>query len=209
MAKTKRPPSTNGQAPDLSFIAESLRPLAVPIGDLILDPANARTHSDKNLDGIKGSLAVYGQQKPVVVRQETMTVVCGNGTLAAARALGWTHLAANVVPLDAATAAGLSVADNRTSDMSSWDTTALDKLLREVNTGNDERLDAMFAEMVESLPDVKVALKELDTRPPPPMTWVLVGIPTVRFGEIAADVERIAALTGVLCETTSNDGKED
>lgn len=132
---------------DLSHIAEALRPLAVPVGSLLSDPANARTHGPQNLDAIAGSLAVYGQQKPVVVRQETMTVVAGNGTLEAARRLGWTHIAANVVPMDAATAAGFAIADNRSSELAGWDPGALDKLLRTVNTGNDERLDAMMAEL--------------------------------------------------------------
>ena len=145
----KKPPEGNDGAklPDLSHIAESLRPLAVPIDSLTLDPANARLHDIKNLDAISGSLTVYGQQKPVVVRRETGVVVAGNGTVAAARALGWTHLAAVVSDMDAATAAGFSVADNRASDLSYFDGPALDKLLREVSTGGDERLDAMLAEL--------------------------------------------------------------
>lgn len=34
------------------------------------------------------------------------------------------------------------------------------------------------------------------------MTWVLIGIPTVRFGEISERVEEIAGLSEVICETT-------
>jgi hypothetical protein len=34
------------------------------------------------------------------------------------------------------------------------------------------------------------------------MTWVLVGIPTVRFGEIAALVEKIAGREDTQVETT-------
>ncbi len=148
--KPKATPESNGHAapaPDLSRIAESLRPLAVVIGDLLPDPANARLHPEKNIEGIKGSLHVYGQRKPVVVNRRTGTVEAGNGTLQAALALGWTHLAAVYVDDDPATAAGFAIADNRTSDLSTFDKDALDKLLREVNTGNDERLDAMLSEL--------------------------------------------------------------
>jgi hypothetical protein len=50
-----------------------------------------------------------------------------------------------------------------------------------------------------------VQLRTLDARPPPPFAWVLVGIPTVRFGEIAPLVEAVAKVEGVFCETTAND----
>jgi len=43
-------------------------------------------------------------------------------------------------------------------------------------------------------------------REPPRMAWVLIGIPTVRFGEIAALVEQVAALPEVVVETSVNDG---
>lgn len=134
---------------NLDYIAAALRPLAVPIADLLPDPANAKLHGPVNIDGIAASLRVYGQQKPVVVRASTMTVVAGNGTLAAAKALGWTHLAANVVEMDAATAAGYAVVDNRSGEVDvSWDQMALDKLLRECSTGNDEALDKMLADLM-------------------------------------------------------------
>jgi hypothetical protein len=42
-------------------------------------------------------------------------------------------------------------------------------------------------------------------KPPPQTTWVLIGIPTVRFGEINELVERIAAVEGTIVETTAND----
>jgi len=132
---------------DLSHIAAPLRSLAVPIDSLTLDPANARKHPEKNLDGIAGSLRVYGQCKPVVVRKATGVVVAGNGTLAAARALGWTHVAAAFVDMDAATAAGFSIADNRAAELAEWDDKALSRLIAAAGPSNDDRLDAMLAEL--------------------------------------------------------------
>jgi hypothetical protein len=108
MPATKRKP-----VPDHSHIAESLRPLAAACADLVLDPANARKHPEDNLEAIKGSLAVYGQRKPIVVNRRTGAVEAGNGTLEAARAMGWTHVAAVYVDDDPMTAAGFSIADNR------------------------------------------------------------------------------------------------
>lgn len=140
------PPAGN----DLSHIAAGLHALAVPIGELQFDPANARLHPEGNVEALKGSLAAYGQCKPVVARKDSGVVIAGNGTLKAALALGWQHLAAVYVDMDAATAAGFAIADNRTSDLAEWDKEALDKLLREVSTKNDERLDAMLAELANT-----------------------------------------------------------
>jgi hypothetical protein len=144
--KTKPKRAKADDAPDLSHIAEPLRPLAVPLHTLTPDPANARKHPDRNLDAIKGSLAAFGQVKPVVVREATGTVVCGNGTLAAAAALGWTHIAAVVKPMDQATATALAIADNRTAELAEWDNGVLDKLLADCVTGN-EQVDAMLREL--------------------------------------------------------------
>jgi DNA modification methylase len=139
-------PTTKRSSPDLSYIAEQLRPLAVATKDLVLDPANSRKHPDDNLEAIKGSLAVYGQRKPIVVNRRTGAVEAGNGTLEAARALGWTHVAAVYVDDDSATAAGFSIADNRSAELATWDQDALQKLINEVQT-DDVRLQKMLEDL--------------------------------------------------------------
>jgi ParB-like chromosome segregation protein Spo0J len=173
----KRPTSKRkpARAPDLKHIAEPLRPLAVPCDELVLDPANARKHDGPNLEAIKGSLATYGQRKPVVARRDTRTVIAGNGTLEAARALGWTYLAVVFTDDDPVTAAGFSIADNRTAELAEWDADALDRLLREVQV-DDERLRQMFAELAEA-----EGSAAREARPPdPPQDFPEVGadVPT-------------------------------
>lgn len=112
----------------LDHIAPDLRALAVPIDSLHPDPANARTgHA---IDRIAASLAQYGQRKPLVVnRNEGNKIEAGNGTYQAARQLGWTHIAAVFVEDDPMTAVGYGVADNRLTDLSSWDTAVFDDML--------------------------------------------------------------------------------
>jgi DNA modification methylase len=110
-------------------ITPQLQKLAVPIADLVLDPANARRHDERNLGAIKSSLRRYGQRKPIVVRKEGMTVTAGNGTVEAATALGWDEIAAVVVDDDPTTATGFAIADNRTAELAEWDDAALAKLL--------------------------------------------------------------------------------
>jgi hypothetical protein len=102
-------------------IAPGLAALARPIAGLKPDPMNARVHGARNMDAIMLSLAMYGQVKPIVVRKETGVVVAGNGTLAAAQALGWRKIAANIVSMTDTEAWGYGLADNRTAELASWD----------------------------------------------------------------------------------------
>ena len=96
---------------DLSHIAEGLRGLAVEVDSLHADPANAR--KGHAVERIAASLRQYGQRKPIVVnRLQGNKVEAGNGTLSAARLLGWSHVAAVFVEDDAATATGFGIADN-------------------------------------------------------------------------------------------------
>jgi DNA modification methylase len=109
---------------DLSYIAESLRPLAVPIDNLHEDPANARIGHD--VERIALSLKQYGQRKPIVVnRLQQGKIEAGNGTYRAAKQLGWSHVAVVFVDDDPATAAGYGIADNRVGELSRWDTDVL------------------------------------------------------------------------------------
>jgi ParB-like chromosome segregation protein Spo0J len=97
---------------------------SLPIDSLHEDPANARVHSKRNIAAIKASLNRFGQQKPIVVDAKGV-VRAGNGTLAAARDLGWTHIQVVRSDLIAAEATAYAIADNRTTDLSKWDDEAL------------------------------------------------------------------------------------
>jgi ParB-like chromosome segregation protein Spo0J len=112
--KSKR--RTRGQR----MIPESLRPLARPIADLKPDPQNARLHNERNLNAIKASLNKFGQQKPIVALPDG-TVIAGNGTLEAAKSLGWTMIAVNVFNGSAIEAKAYAIADNRTAELAEWD----------------------------------------------------------------------------------------
>jgi len=71
----------------------------VGIDTLIFDPANARKHNPKNIEAIKGSLARFGQQKPIVIDKNNV-VIAGNGTLQAAKELGLDKIAVHVTSLE-------------------------------------------------------------------------------------------------------------
>lgn len=98
------------------------------IAELKNDPANARKHSPRNLKAIRDSLDVFEQQKPIVVDSRGV-VIAGNGTLEAARELGWEEIAVVVTDLDPAHAQAFGIADNRTAELAEWDTDVLGQLI--------------------------------------------------------------------------------
>jgi DNA modification methylase len=109
-------------------IAESLRPLATPIGDLSPLPGNPRKG---DVEAVKRSYERFGQRKPIVANRDG-TVIAGNHQLKAAQALGWDEIAVVFVDDDDQTAKAFALADNRTADLGTYDDQALADLLAEV-----------------------------------------------------------------------------
>ena len=59
--------------------ADNLTIRRVSLNSLELDPANARSHGDRNLDAIRASLQRFGQTEPLVVQKQSGRVIGGNG----------------------------------------------------------------------------------------------------------------------------------
>jgi len=129
-------PGRNPQSP----IPAALAGLAVPIGQLHPDPENVRLHPERNIEAIMASLSKFGQQAPAVYvlrkgnarELPRKIIIKGNGVLAAATALGWTHLAAVRSGLQGREAQAFAIADNRTTDLSEFDEELLAVQLREL-----------------------------------------------------------------------------
>lgn len=112
----------------------SLRTEEVKISSLTLDPENARKHSEQQLKALATSLHEFGQQRPAVIGSDNI-VYAGNGMIQAAIALGWEKISIIKLPFDdPIKCRAFAIADNRTSDLASWDSEELVKTL--------ERLDA-------------------------------------------------------------------
>ena len=109
------------------------------IADLTLDPNNARAHDDKNLKAIEGSLTEFGQRKPIVIDQKNV-IVAGNGTVTAAKALGWTDIEVVRVPADWDTdrIKAFALADNRTAELATWNQDVLEQQLKELDEAGIE-----------------------------------------------------------------------
>lgn len=116
------------------------------IDGVLLDPSNARQHSIKNLDAIKASLKKFGQQKPIVVNSNNI-VIAGNGTLIAAKELGWTEIKAVQTELGNVEQTAFAIADNRTTDLSSWDFDVLGDTLQSLREDDWNLDDLGFSEI--------------------------------------------------------------
>ena len=99
----------------------------VGIETLSPDPANVRKHGQRNMDAIKASLRRFGQQKPIVVDAKGI-VLAGNGTLAAARELGWREIQIVRTELTGSQATAFGIADNRSAELAEWDEKLADVL---------------------------------------------------------------------------------
>lgn len=189
------------------------------VADLALDPANARKHNEQNLEAIKASLARFGQQKPIVV-DSSGVVRAGNGTLAAAKALGWAEIDCVVTDLQGAEAMAYAIADNRTAELAEWDEAVLTATLQALeaedaslllDAGFDEKeLAKLVAQTAEPLVDDEVPEPPADPVTKPGDLWLL-GEHRVLCGDStrAEDVARVmGGAKAALCFTSPPYGQQ-
>lgn len=127
----------------------------VPISTLRNDPSNVRTHSERNLEAVRKSLASFGQQKPIVALRDG-TVIAGNATLQAARSLGWEEIGVAWTDLDETQAKAFAIADNRTAELADWD---WDQLATQLEELGEAGFDVSALEITEE--DLRERLQEV------------------------------------------------
>jgi site-specific DNA-methyltransferase (adenine-specific) len=115
------------------------------IKDLTPDPQNARQHDEKNLKAIQGSLKQFGQRKPIVITEQGV-IVAGNGTVEAAKRLGWLEIQAVQVPGDwtPEQTKAFALADNRTAELANWEKDILATQLLDLEEAGFEIADFGF-----------------------------------------------------------------
>jgi hypothetical protein len=190
----------------------------IRIADLSIDPANARKHSQRNLEAITESLRRFGQQKPIVIDNANI-VRAGNGTLEAARQLGWETIEAVQTDLTGSEASAYAIADNRTAELAEWDDDILkatlealadeDAALLESCGYTEAELDALIGEVDDDDEPGEITEDEVPEPPADPITkpgdlWIL-GRHRVLCGDStkAEDVARLMdgeAVKSVVCD---------
>lgn len=139
----------------------TLRVEEVEIDKLVLDPQNARKHSERQLKALATSLHEFGQQRPAVVGSDNV-VYAGNGMITAALALGWKKISIVKLPFDdPKKCRAFAIADNRTADLATWDNEQLLETLKEIDK---ELLDAVGFNDNE-IDDLTALLEESDDTP--------------------------------------------
>lgn len=124
----------------------------VPIGDLTPHPENPR---QGDVGAISESITRFGLYQPIVVQLSSRYILVGNHRWKAARALGMESMPVVYLDVDDITAKAILVADNRLSDIATYDDHALAELLQALAaedaleaTGYDsEDLDRLLADL--------------------------------------------------------------
>jgi DNA modification methylase len=196
-------------------IHPSLEALAEPIGSLAALPGNARRG---DVEAVKRSYVRFGQRKPIVGRVADRTVLAGNHQLQAALELGWDQIAVVWADDDEATGKAFALADNRTSDLGSYDDDALLKLLLAVQSEGDDGLlaatgfdDAALQALIASENQV-VPLNDADDVPVAPKlavstlgdVWEL-GPHRVLCGNSTEPTDRALVMGGALADMVFTD----
>jgi DNA modification methylase len=151
--------------------ADRLRLEHWPLERLVPSPRNARTHTDKQVAEIAGSIRAFGFTNPILVGEEG-DVIAGHGRLAAARQLGLATVPViKLAGLNELQRRQLVLADNRIALNASWDMQMLGLELKDLaNLGADlSVLGFTDKELRDALkPEVSAGLTDEDAVPPLP-----------------------------------------
>jgi DNA modification methylase len=111
-------------------------------------------------------LQEFGQRKPIVITQDNI-IAAGNGTVEAAKSLGWIDIEAVRVPADwdADRIKAFALADNRTAELAAWDQQVMASQLIELEDAGFEIAEFGF-DKVE--PPIDPDLLDEDELPEPP-----------------------------------------
>lgn len=175
-------------------VAPELEPLLKPMTEFRPHPRNLRRH---NIDAIMASLDQYGQQSPIVVQKSTGFICKGNGTYRAAEMLGAKEIAASVEEFDDDTAWRYLLADNRTSDLASYDKQLTLNALTELLEGSPTGLDNTLWN-ADDIDDLKAELGQIVVHEPD-----YVNAAYAASEEQLAAREGAAARPGIKMKTTS------
>jgi ParB-like chromosome segregation protein Spo0J len=105
-----------------------------PVGELIPDPRNARTHPKRQIDQIRASIEAFGFTNPILADPEGL-IIAGHGRLQAARAMGLAELPVITLSgLSETQKRTLRIADNKIALNAGWDLEILQLELGELGS---------------------------------------------------------------------------
>jgi DNA modification methylase len=167
--------------------AEPLKVIYRPIEELRPDKANPRVHGKKQIQQIANSIETFGFNVPVLVDAD-LNVIAGHGRLLACRELGWTEVPTlRLDHLTPAQARAFMIADNRLTEIASWDDRLLAQQLKDLSLlGLDFDIEVTGFETGEI--DLRIAslehMPELDNDPADAVPEVSAGPPVSKIGDV-------------------------
>lgn len=112
-------------------LPKALKVEVVPINSVKPHPRNVRVHPEENIKAIMKSLETFGMQTPIVVNNQN-EILKGNGTHEAMKRLGKSHIQVIRSNLTLEMAEAYGIVDNKTGDMSHFDTKLLAQVMKDI-----------------------------------------------------------------------------
>jgi DNA modification methylase len=137
----------------------------LPIGQLRLNQRNPRHHSKRQIKQLAHSIEVFGFNVPVLIDQLN-NVIAGHGRLLTCALTGVDHVPViRLEHLTPAQAKAFSIADNRLTEISTWDDRLLGEILGELAA---LELDFSIEATGFSMGEIDLRIESLSTRPEEP-----------------------------------------
>jgi DNA modification methylase len=141
----------------------------LPLADLRAHPHNYNRHPPKQIKRIASSLRKFGQVRSIVVWQNT--ILAGHGVVDAARSMGWTDIAADVLPDEYPEHLALAyvAADNELARLGDPDQAALAAIIEQSRAIDAELLEAIGyddAELAKLVREAGLDRNELEDAEP-------------------------------------------
>ena len=156
------------------------------IDELKPDPANPRCHSKRQVQQIGNSISAFGFNVPILIDRDN-NVIAGHGRLLACGELGITEVPTLCLDhLTPAQARAFMIADNRLTEIGTWDDRLLAQQFKELSLlGLDFNIEVTGFEMGEI--DLRIAsleeLSETDADPADVLPEVPAGPPLSKLGD--------------------------
>jgi ParB-like chromosome segregation protein Spo0J len=174
----------------------------VAVDELSPHPRNPRKHPSQQIKLLAKIIEHQGWRRAVVVSKRSGFIVAGHGAFEAARLLGCSCVPVDYQEFDNdEDEVAHLLADNEIAAMSGRDTGAVEELLKKLD---EVDFDLELTGILEAL-DEPAKLEKLEYKKPPKMSYVLISIPTVKFGEINQLVEKIAENESAQVDTSVSD----
>ena len=196
------------------------------VADLRGAPFNPRSMTREALEGLRRSLHEFGDISGMVWNRRSGNLVCGHQRLAALREAHGDGLKfedgavvtpagerypVRMVEWDFVREKAANLAANNPLLMGEFTADAA-ALAREVGAVDGELLAGLRLDDLAAGGEEETAGEEprpMPVMPLPDLTWVLVGIPTIRYIEIAETVEALRKVSGIILETAIGHQGED